>query len=143
MFKMGSNDSFGYLKHKLWPKEGLGIKLPIWLSTTKSQKLPWLPCVQVACHILLEISWRGLQLFFRHHFNQRYAQEVMTLQSCKKSNFRNFRTFNLGVPRQNDIWVQAVWPKIENIIRGRCWFPPSLGCGESCESMFAHGLFVH
>jgi len=25
MFKMGSNDPFGYLKHKLWPKEGLRI----------------------------------------------------------------------------------------------------------------------
>jgi hypothetical protein len=27
--KMGLHDPFGYLKHKLWPKEGLGIKLPI------------------------------------------------------------------------------------------------------------------
>jgi hypothetical protein len=26
---------------------------------------------------------------------------------------------------------------------GRWWLPPSLGRGESCESMFAHGLFVH
>jgi hypothetical protein len=29
MFKMGSHDPFGYLKHKLWPKEGPGVKLPI------------------------------------------------------------------------------------------------------------------
>ncbi len=29
MFKMGSHDPFGYLKHKLWPKEGLEVKLPI------------------------------------------------------------------------------------------------------------------
>jgi hypothetical protein len=28
MFKMGSHYSFGYLKHKLWPKEGLGVELP-------------------------------------------------------------------------------------------------------------------
>jgi hypothetical protein len=28
MFKMGLHDPFGYFKHKLWPKEGLGIKLP-------------------------------------------------------------------------------------------------------------------
>jgi len=27
MFKMGSNCSFGHLKHKLWPKEGSGVKL--------------------------------------------------------------------------------------------------------------------
>jgi hypothetical protein len=25
---MGSHDPFEYLKHKLWPKKGLGIKLP-------------------------------------------------------------------------------------------------------------------
>jgi hypothetical protein len=29
MYKMGSYDSFGYLKHKLWPKEGSGFKLEI------------------------------------------------------------------------------------------------------------------
>jgi hypothetical protein len=29
MLKIGSHDPFGYLKHKLWPKEGLGFKLPI------------------------------------------------------------------------------------------------------------------
>jgi hypothetical protein len=27
MSKMGLNDPFGYLKHKLWPKKGLGVKL--------------------------------------------------------------------------------------------------------------------
>jgi hypothetical protein len=29
MFKMGLDDLFEYLKHKLWPKEGLGIKVSI------------------------------------------------------------------------------------------------------------------
>jgi hypothetical protein len=29
MSKMGSHDPFEYLKHKLWPKKGLGIKVPI------------------------------------------------------------------------------------------------------------------
>jgi len=37
IFKMGSHCSFGHLKHKLWPKEEPGIKLAIWLPTTKSQ----------------------------------------------------------------------------------------------------------
>jgi hypothetical protein len=27
MFNMGSHDPFGYLKHKLWPKEGVGSKI--------------------------------------------------------------------------------------------------------------------
>jgi hypothetical protein len=29
MSKMGSHDPFGYLKHKLWPKERPGIKLVV------------------------------------------------------------------------------------------------------------------
>jgi hypothetical protein len=40
MFKMGSHDPFKYLKHKLWPKEGSGVKLLIWLLTTKSRESP-------------------------------------------------------------------------------------------------------
>jgi hypothetical protein len=40
MSKMGLHDPFEYLKHKLWPNEVLGIKLLIWLPTTKSQESP-------------------------------------------------------------------------------------------------------
>jgi hypothetical protein len=29
MFKMKSHDPFGHLKHNLWPKEGLEVKLAI------------------------------------------------------------------------------------------------------------------
>jgi len=29
MSEMGSHDPFGPLKHKLWPKEGSGVKLTI------------------------------------------------------------------------------------------------------------------
>jgi hypothetical protein len=35
MSKMGSHDSFKHLKYKLWSKERLGIKLTIWLPTSK------------------------------------------------------------------------------------------------------------
>jgi hypothetical protein len=34
--KVGSHDPFGQLKHKLWPKEGSGVKFTIWFPTTKS-----------------------------------------------------------------------------------------------------------
>jgi hypothetical protein len=37
------------LQHKLWLKEGTGVKLPIWLLTTKSR-------VQVECNTPLESS---------------------------------------------------------------------------------------
>jgi len=74
---MGLHDPFGHLKHKLWPKERSGIKLAVWLLTTKSRESTRFPCVQVVCDISLERSQQGLQFFFRPHFNQRSAHKVM------------------------------------------------------------------
>jgi hypothetical protein len=84
---------FGHLKHKLWPKEGLGVKLSIWLPTAKSQESTRFPYVQVACDIPLKRSWRGLQLCFKHHLNRRSSRKVMRPQSCGNPNFGNF-----GIP---------------------------------------------
>ncbi len=97
----------------------------------------------MACHILLENFWQALQLFFKPHSNWRFTKEVIDLQSCKSPNFENFGIPNLEVLGQNDIWVQAPWPGIENTIRGKTVVFPSLGRGESYESVFARGLFVH
>jgi len=63
MFKMGLHYTFGYLKHKLWPKEKPRVKLPIWFPTTKSRESPRFACMQVMCHILLESSWKGYNFF--------------------------------------------------------------------------------
>jgi hypothetical protein len=82
MSKMGSHFPFGHLKHKLWPKEGSGVKLTIWLSTTKSQESTHFCCVQVACDMSLESPQRGLQLCFRPHHNPRFSRKVMGPQSC-------------------------------------------------------------
>ncbi len=49
----------------------------------------------------------------------------------------------LGVSRQNDIWVLALWPCTNNTIRGRWWLPPSPGRGESCEFVFALCSSMH
>jgi hypothetical protein len=119
MSKMGSYDPFRYLKDKLWPKEGPRVKLPIWFPTTKSKKIALLTCVKMLCHISLESYRRGLQVFFKHRFNWRYAQNVMGLQNCKSLNFENFRTSNLGVSGQNDIWVLG--SSTNNTIRGGRW----------------------
>jgi hypothetical protein len=143
MFKISSHGPFGYLKYKLWPKEAPIIKLPIWFSTIKNQESPIFTFVQMVCNILLEISWQGLQRCFGLHFNQRFAQKDMGLQSCKSLKFGNFGTSNLGVPTQNDIWVQALWPSTKNTIMGKVVVSPSIGHGESCESVYAHGSSMH
>ncbi len=80
IFKIGSHNPFGYLKHKLWPKEELGVKLPIWIATTKSHESPWCTYVKVARHILVKRCWWGLQLCFRPHLNHMSTQEVMGFQ---------------------------------------------------------------
>jgi hypothetical protein len=92
MFKMGLHDPFGHFKHKLWPKEGPRVKMAVWLLTIKSWESPQFPCMQVACKILLESCWWGIQLCFRPHLNQRSTRKVMCPQSCGSPNFGNFGT---------------------------------------------------
>jgi hypothetical protein len=118
MPRMGSHDPFGHLKHKLWPKERSGVKLAIWLPTTKNQESPRFLCVQVACNISLKSSWQGLQLFFRPHCNQRFACKVMGPQSRGSP--------NLGVLGQNAIWMWALWRGTKYTIRGKVVASPQV-----------------
>jgi hypothetical protein len=73
-------------------EKGPGIKLAIWLLTTKSQESTRFPCVQATCDIPLESSRRGLKLCLRPHRDWRSAQEVMCPQSRKSLNCCNFET---------------------------------------------------
>jgi hypothetical protein len=61
----------------------------------------------------------------------------------QESQFWEFWDSNLGVSKQNDIWVLALWPCTENTIRGKVVASQSLGHGESCESVFARGSSMH
>jgi len=67
----------------------------------------------------------------------------MGFQSCKNPNFGNFEIPNLGVPRQNDIWVHAPSLGTKNTIMGKVVAYPSPGCGEYYGSVFACGLSMH
>jgi hypothetical protein len=129
-----------HLKHKLWMKERLGVKLLIWLSTTKSQELtrPW--CVQVECDTPLKSSQSELQVCFRPHCNRRYEQGVMNSQSPKSPNSDNFGT-PLWESRDKKPFECGCHEEAQRILYGgRWWLPPSLSHGESCESRVAHGL---
>jgi hypothetical protein len=119
MSQMGLHDPFGHLKHKLWPKERMGVKLTIWFVTTKSQESPKFPYVKVMCNIPLESSQQGLQICFKPHLNWRFAHKFMGPQGCKNPNF--------GTPRKNDIWVLVPWPYTEYIIRGKVMASPKSG----------------
>jgi len=49
---MGLHDLFGHLQHKLWQKERSGVKVAVWLSTTKSWESTRVSCVQMECDIV-------------------------------------------------------------------------------------------
>jgi len=126
MSKMSFHVPFEYLKHKLWSKERLGIKVSIWFSTIKSRKSLIYLCVGDVSHIVGNFLTRA-RTFLRPHFNLRFAQKVMSFQSCENVNFKNFGIPNLGVLGQNDIWVQALWLGTKNTIRGKVVTSPKFG----------------
>jgi hypothetical protein len=77
-------------------------------------------------HIFGKLSTRDTTLL-QPSFNQRSTQEDMTLQNFESPNFGNFKTPNLGVLGQNDIWVQAPWLGTNNTIRGKVMTSPKFG----------------
>jgi hypothetical protein len=115
---MASHEPFGHLQHKLWSKEGPGVKLAIWLPTTKSQKSTQFRCVQVKYDTPLERSRRELQLWFRPHLNPGLGQEIMNVQS-PGSPKRQFWDSTLGVPGKRAIWMQVRQRATENTIWGK------------------------
>ncbi len=108
----------------------------------KNRELTQCPCVQVACNMPLESSRQGLQLRFRPHPNQRSTQEVIVPQSRKSSNLGDFKT-PIWECWDKKSFGWGRYEKVQSILYGgRWWLPPSLGCGESCESEVARGSFL-
>jgi hypothetical protein len=81
MSKMASHWSFEHLQPKLWAKEGPGVKLAVWLPTTKSRESTCSRCAIRECDMALESSLRGLQDWFRPRCDPRSGRGVMAVQS--------------------------------------------------------------
>jgi len=62
---MGSHDPFKHLKHKLWPKERSGVKLPIWFPTIKIQESPQL----LTCRWCATYHWKALEEDYNFAWN--------------------------------------------------------------------------
>jgi hypothetical protein len=122
MSKMGLHCSFGQLKHKLWPKEGPGVKLP-----GKSQESTRFTCLQMTCDISLESFRQELQLCFRPHLDSRSARKVMGLQSRGSPSWRNFGTPTRESQEKKTIWMWAPWRGAEYTIRGKVVASPKSG----------------
>jgi len=140
---MTSHDPFGHLQHELWLKEGSGIKLAVWLPTTKSRESTQSRCVQVKCDRPLKISWGELRLFFRPRPNPRSGREVMNAQNPESPNRDNFGT-PLWESREKVPFGYECDDETQRILfGGKWWLPSSPGRGESSESKVAHGLSQH
>jgi hypothetical protein len=80
---MDSHWSFGHLQPKLWAKEGPGVKLAVWLPTSKSQEVTCYRRVLWKCDMALESSLRRLQVWFRPRPDQRLGWGATKSQSPK------------------------------------------------------------
>jgi len=98
---MASHWPFGNLSPKLWAKERPGVKLTIWLPTTKSRESTSSRPPNWECDTSLERSRRGLQDWFRPRCDQTLQWGVMSSQSPGTligTVSGQFRDSNLGVP---------------------------------------------
>jgi hypothetical protein len=137
---MALHEPFGHLQHKLWSKEGPGIKLAIWLPTTKSQESTRFRCVEVKCDTPLESCRGELQLCFRPRPNPSSGRKVMTAQSPESLNQDNFGT-PLWESQEKKPFGCKCGGETQRILYGGGWrLPPSPGRAESNESKVAHGL---
>jgi hypothetical protein len=115
-------------------KEGLEIKLTIWLPSTKIRVSTQIQCQQVQCNMALKSSQRELQDCFRPHPNRRFEQEAMDAQSYGVQT-GTVSGLHFGSPGKKWHLDVVRWSNADNTIWGKVVASPSLGCGESSESV--------
>jgi hypothetical protein len=112
---MPSHWQFGHLQPKLWAKEGPGVKLPVWLPTTKSRESTSSRCPIRECDMALERSRRGYN----------FGSDLVAIQLCSRELWRfevsrvpsgQFRDSISGVPGICVIWMYSPWQAAENTI---------------------------
>ncbi len=130
---MASHEPFGHLQHKLWSKEGLGVKLAVWLPTIKSQESTRPQCVQVECNTPLERFWGDIQVCFTPHPNQRSELGVMIFQSPGNPNRDNFGTPPWESRDKKSFGCRCRGQMQIILYGGRWWFLSNLGHGELSE----------
>jgi hypothetical protein len=134
MFQMAPHESFGHLQPKLWAKERPGVKLAVWLPTTKSWESTRSQRALGECNTALESSRRELQHYFKPRPDRRSGWEAMTVQSPETPNRDSFGT-PLWESRDKKPFGCSLHGVTQSILYGgRWWLPPSPGHGESNES---------
>jgi hypothetical protein len=130
---MTSHWSFGHLQPKLWAKEGPGVKLAVRLPTTKSRESTSSRHPIWKCDMALEISRRGLQLWFRPRCDQTLQLGVMAVQSSG-SPAGTISGLHFESPNNLCYLDVASTVSCRILYGGRWWLPSSPGRGEFCVS---------
>jgi hypothetical protein len=121
MSQMGFHDPFGHLKHKLWPKEGSGVKLSNRQFNSRPLKVKNCPDF-LACKWRATYHWKALEEGYN------FALDLILIEglhaklwalNITESQLWEFQDSHLGVLGQNDIWVLVLWPCIEYTLRGK------------------------
>jgi hypothetical protein len=78
---MASHWPFGHMQPKLWAKEGPGVKLAVWLPTTKSRESTSSRRHLEECDTALKSTRRELQLWFRTRPDPSLGWGAMAVQN--------------------------------------------------------------
>jgi hypothetical protein len=124
-------------------KRRAGVKLSIWLPTTRSRESTRIRRLQEECGIALESSQRELKDCFRPCPNPSSEQEVMDAQIPGSPNRDSFRTPPWESREKVPFECSLRGERQRILYGGRSWLPPSPGRGESSESKVARGLSQH
>jgi hypothetical protein len=121
---MAPHWSFGHLQPKLWVKEGPGVKLTVWLLTTKSRESTSSRHPNLECDMALGRSRRELQVWFRPRPDRRSGREATMSQNPGSPKPGQFRDSTLGVPGKSAIRVQVRRSGTKNTIGRVVVTPP-------------------
>jgi hypothetical protein len=123
---MASHESFGHLQHKLWQKEGSGVKLAIWLLTTKSRESTRPRCANGMWDTIGKLSTRATSLIQTSSQFEVWAKSYELTKSWE-SKPGQFQDSSLGVPGQKAIRMWVPWSNAENTTWGKVVASPESG----------------
>jgi len=127
MSKMASHEPFGHPQHKLWSKEGSGVKLPVWLPTL--QKVGNRPdpgvCRRSATH-----CWKALEESYKFSLDLIPIRGLSReLRAPKVPGIQTGTLLGLlfGSPRNKSIWMRVPRSNAKNTIWGKVVASPEFG----------------
>jgi hypothetical protein len=127
MSKMASHEPFGHLQPKLWAKEGPGVKLAVWLPTTKKSGIDLFPTSAAKVrHGVEKLSTRATSLV-QSSSQSKFEARRYERPKSRESKPGQFQDSSLGVPGKRAIWMKPPRGAVENTIRGKVVASPKSG----------------